>query len=100
MNSKIKIKESDIHAHIKARMQQRGISAEEIETTINKGWNAEDAVEGTVGKVFVFPYKAVWEGNFFEEKEVTVYYKYKDGRFILLTAKARYGKDFFRKEKK
>jgi len=100
MNSKIKIKESDIHTHIKARMQQRGISIEEIETAINKGWNAEDAVEGTVGKVFVFPYNVEWEGKLFEEKEVTVYYKYKGRQFILLTAKARYGKQFLKKEGK
>lgn len=96
----IKIKESDIHAHIKARMLQRGISIEEIETTLNSGWDADDAVEGTIGKVFILPYNAEWEGKFFEEKEVTVYYKYKGEDLILLTAKARYGKEFLRKEKK
>jgi len=96
MDPKIKIKESDIHPHIKARMLQRGISITEIEETINKGWGADDAKEGTIGKVFVFPYKEEWEGKFFEEKEVTVYYKYKAERFVLLSAKARYGK--FKKE--
>lgn len=100
MNPEIKIRESDIHSHLKARMLQRGISAEEIETTVNKGWDADDAVEGTIGKVFVFPYNAEWEGKFFEEKEITVYYKYKGEQFVLLTAKARYGKQFLRKEKK
>ncbi|RJQ55710.1 MAG: DUF4258 domain-containing protein [Nitrospiraceae bacterium] len=100
MNKVIKIKESDIHSHIKARMKQRGISMEEIQAVLTKGWNADDAVGGTIGKVFVFPYKAEWEGNSFEEKEVTVYYKYKDKQFILLTAKARYGKEFLRREDK
>lgn len=100
MNPEIKITESDIHLHIKTRMLQRGISMAEIETTLNKGWDADDAVEGTIGKVFVFPYNSEWEGKFFEEKEVTVYYKYKGAKFILLTAKARYGKQFLRKEKK
>jgi len=61
---------------------------------LNKGWQATDAVEGTAGKVAVFTYNTEWEGNFFEEKEVTVYYKYKGKQFILLTAKARYGKNF------
>ena len=37
-------------------MLQRGISKEEIEITINKGWIDEDAKEGTLGKTFVFPY--------------------------------------------
>lgn len=92
MGLKIRIRESDIHPHIKSRMMQRGITAKEIEETLNEGWDAEDSKEGTLGKVFIFPYKAAWEGKFFEEKEVTVYYKYKADRFVLLTAKARYGK--------
>lgn len=77
-------------------MQQRGVSINEIEITINEGWDAEDAKEGTSGKVFVFTYNAYWEGRYFEEKEVTVYYKYKNQKLILLTAKARYGRDFLR----
>lgn len=100
MDKEIKIKESDLHPHIKARMLQRGISIQEIEETLNKGWNAADAVEGTSGKAAVFTYNAEWEGKFFEEKEVTVYYKYKGEQFILLTAKARYGKNFRKGEGK
>jgi hypothetical protein len=73
MSKRIKIKESDIHPHIKARTLQRGISLDEIETTLNKGRYADDAQEGTAGKVFIFPYNAEWEGKFFEAKEVTVY---------------------------
>lgn len=72
MSQEIKIKESDIHSHIKTRMLQRGISIAEIETTLNKGWDAADAVEETAGKIFTFSYNAEWEGKFFEEKEVTV----------------------------
>ena len=34
-----------------------------------------------------------------EEIEVTVYYKNKNDKIVLLTAKARYGKDFLKKEK-
>ncbi len=100
MDKKIEIKESDLHPHIRARMLQRGISIAEIEETLDKGWDAADAVEGTAGKVTVFTYNAGWEGNFFEEKEVTVYYKYKSEQFILLTAKARYGKNFKRGEER
>jgi hypothetical protein len=99
MDQEIKIKESDLHPHIRARMLQRGISIKEIEETLSRGWDAADAVEGTTGKVAVFTYNAEWEGNFFEEKEVTVYYKYKGEQFILLSAKARYGKNFKKGEK-
>lgn len=71
---------------------------QEIQETLMNGWEAEDTKEGTIGKVFVFPFNAEWEGKFFEEKEVTVYYKYKHGELVLLTAKARYGRGFTRKE--
>jgi hypothetical protein len=94
MDQTIKIKDSDLHPHITGRVLQRGISITEIEETLNKGWDAVDAVEGTAGKVAVFDYNEEWEGKFFEEKEVTVYYKFKGTQVILLTAKARYGKDF------
>lgn len=53
---KITFNESDIHPHLRARMQQRGISLEDIETTINEGWDTEDTKEGTAGKVFVFSF--------------------------------------------
>ena len=46
------------------------------------------------GKVFVFPYRRAWEGQFYEEKEVTVYYKIVTGKMVLLTVKARYGQAF------
>ncbi len=96
MNKVIKIKDSDIHAHIKARMKQRGISIEEIQTVLAEGWNAEDSVAGTIGRVFVFSYKAEWEGKFFEKKEITVYYKYKEKTYRMLTAMTSGHNEFFR----
>jgi len=93
----ISISDADLHAHLKARMAQRGITRAEIERTLNEGWKARDAKSGTIGKVFVFPYKKTWQGDIFEEKEVTVYYKVINEDIELLTVKARYGKHF-RKE--
>ena len=78
-------------------MEQRGITLSEIEGTLNEGWEALDAKTGVVGKTFVFSYEISWEGKFYEEKEVTVYYKHQDEHMILLTVKARYGKGFPRK---
>lgn len=75
-------------------------SGQEIQETLMNGWKAEDVKEGTLGKVMVFSFNASWEGAFFEEKEVTVYYKYKHDELVLLTAKARYGKVFSRKEER
>jgi len=90
----MKIKDADIHHHLRVRMLQRCISKEEIEITINKGCGAGDAKEGIIGKTFIFPYNNYWEGKYYEEKEVTVYYKIKEEKIILLTTKARYGKNF------
>jgi len=91
---KTKLSDEDFHAHLLSRMEQRGISRAEIEITLSEGWPATDTKDGTLGKVHVFDYNKDWEGNVFEAKEVTVYYKFKDGNFVLLTAKARYGKNF------
>ena len=53
-------------------MEQRGITKAEIERTLNDGWKAKDAKSGTIGKVFVFLYNRTWQGDLFQEKEVTV----------------------------
>lgn len=94
MGIKVKLTEGDFHSHLKARMMQRGITKEEIEKTLTEGWEANDVKIGTVGKVFVFPYNNYWEGKFYEEKEVSVYYKYIRDSLVLLTVKAKYGKEF------
>ena len=75
-------------------MEQRGIAEAEIEYVLNVGWEATDAKSGTSGRVAVFPFRGEWQGTFYEEKEVTVYYKETDGDIVLLTAKARYGESF------
>jgi hypothetical protein len=92
----MKLAPSDYHPHLEARMSQRGVTKEEVETTLDKGWEAGDAKAGTTGKVFVFPYDADWEGKCFAEKEVTVYYKRVNGELVVLTVKARYGESFLK----
>ncbi len=90
----MRITEEDLHSHLKARMLQRGVTLQEIEQTLTSGWEAADAKPGVLGKVMIFQYQAEWEGQFYAEKEVTVYYKIVDGDLVLLTVKTRYGKDF------
>jgi hypothetical protein len=75
-------------------MHQRGITQDEIERTLNEGWQAADAKPGTDGKVMVFPHGAEWEGRVYPEKEVTVYYRMRGEKLVLLTVKARYGEGF------
>jgi hypothetical protein len=40
----------------------------------------------------------MWEETHYEEKEVTVYFKFEGGQFVLLTAIARYGQNFPRED--
>jgi len=90
----IKLSKSDFHSHILKRMRERGISIEEIEKTLNEGKYAEDAKKETNGKKYVFNFGKEREGIFFKQKEVTVYYKRKENKIILLTVLARYGDKF------
>jgi hypothetical protein len=92
--SKITVSDNDLHPHLLARMKQRGIAIQEIEDTLNLGEAVRDAKEGTLGKRLVFQHSEHWEGKWFEEKEVTVYYILEDAQIILLTVIARYGKAF------
>jgi hypothetical protein len=67
-----------------------------IQTALDEGWQATNARERTYGKTFVFEYAKEWEGSFYAEKEVTVYYKPNQDGIILLTVIARYGDGFKR----
>ena len=80
------------HPHLRRRMEQRGITEEEV--TVRRGWNSGDEKPGTHGRTLVFTHDARWEKTYYEEKEVTVYFKVNDDDFILLTAISRYGSDF------
>jgi hypothetical protein len=92
-----RVAEVDLHPHLLARMGQRGVTREDIELTLKEGGEAADAKIGTLGKSLVFAYEAEWEGEFYLEKEVTVYYKRAQKGIILLTVKARYGQGFPRR---
>jgi RecA-family ATPase len=56
-NEWVYITESDLHPHLKIRMIQRGISPQEIEDTLNRGWESFDAKPGTFGKTMVYLYQ-------------------------------------------
>jgi hypothetical protein len=88
----------DYHSHLLTRMEQRGISKDEVERTLEVGWEASDAKPGTKGRIWVFEYQQEWQGRFYKEKEVRVYFKDADETLIVLTAVARYGSSFVRRE--
>ena len=65
----------DYHLHLLARMEQRGITRQEIERTLAEGRAVADARPGTQGKVLDHRYGREWLGTFYEEKKGTVYYR-------------------------
>jgi hypothetical protein len=79
-------------------MAARGLTEAEVVATLRDGWPCSDAQESTDCRVFVFPFAREWEGRYFDEKEVTVYFKRVAGALILLTAIARYGSNFPRQQ--
>lgn len=92
----VRITDADLHPHLRGRMDQRGVTRNEIERTLTEGRDAADAKPGILGKVMVFPYEGEWLGQHYQEKEVTVYYRKLGEDMVLLIVKARYGKDFQR----
>ena len=89
-----RLTERDIHPHLRSRMEMRGVSLDDVNITLANGWLAVDSAPGTEGRTWVFDFGGVWEGKFYAEKEVTVYFKRVDLRIVPLTAKARYGANF------
>lgn len=65
-----RLSEEAIHDHLRGRMLQRGITSQNIERTLNQGWDTSETKPGTLGRVFVFPYEAEWEGRFYEERRL------------------------------
>ena len=49
-------------------MYDRGVTENEIEITLNKGIDAQDAKAGTLGKTYLFTYEKEWEGSFLLKK--------------------------------
>jgi hypothetical protein len=94
-DQQFEITEADLHPHLQSRMKQRGVTLAELKQVLNEGQEAAAAKPGTYGKVLVTPYAKDWEGQFYVEKEITVYYKLTEGRqLVVLTVLARYGQGF------
>lgn len=84
----------DFSEHFRTRMARRGATPQEVEETLAHGWPCGDARPGAECRVAVFRFEADWEGRWFAEKELTVYFKYDGDQFIFVTLKTRYGAGF------
>jgi hypothetical protein len=84
----------EVHPHLQTRLELRGISVAEVEEVLRVGWPGGKPRPGNSAVVHVFGYEAEWNGRWFAEKEVTVYFKETDEGRMVLTAMARYGDGF------
>lgn len=89
-----KLDDQHFHDHILKRINERGVSRQEVETTINLGKKCDKAKEGCEGKTFVFDYNSYRGKNYYKFKEVTIFYKTAGDTIVLLTVLARYGNNF------
>jgi hypothetical protein len=56
------------HSHVRRRMEQRGVTEEEVRETLDVGWAATDAKPGTEGRTLVFSYERDVGGNALRRK--------------------------------
>lgn len=70
----------DYHEHVRSRMLRRGVTEADVEHTLDLGWPCSDADAGRNCKTFVFEFNADYDGRWYAEKEVTVYYTEANGR--------------------
>ncbi len=75
-------------------MDLRGVTDAEIQETLGSGWPCSDPQPGRDCRMIVFDFASTWDGRWYLEKEVTVYYTFEEGTTILITVKVRYGSGF------
>ena len=77
-------------------MHERGISHDEVLFAVENGWPCGDAHSGRDCRTWVFDFNSQRGRRSYAEKEVTVYFIPVPDDVILITAKVRYGSNFWR----
>jgi hypothetical protein len=73
-----------IDPHTLERARERGASEEEIKETLENG-NDIKAKGNRLGKAKIFPYDTFWNGKYFQEKKVEVFYVVENNQIITVT---------------
>lgn len=77
--------------HARDKMEERGISEEEVLTVLTEG-NPASARHGRQARAMVFPYNREWMGSFYPQKRAVVIYQLEDGDNItVITVISQYG---------
>ena len=79
----------NIHPHAETRMNERGVSYEEIEETVNHG-ETFDAKYGRKGFRKNFSFDSEWRGTWYNVKQVEVYAVNEGNDFLVITVISKY----------
>ena len=78
-----------IHPHAKERMEERGVTCEEVLETIGSG-SISSARFGRVRYMRTFDYCGFWRGKICQHKQIEVYGADEDSDFIVITVVVKY----------
>jgi len=78
-----------IHPHARERMEERGVTENEVRTTILKG-EKFPTIFGRTGFRYNFPFESDRDGKFFRMKQVEVYGVDEERDFIVITVVVKY----------
>ena len=80
-----------IGKHTLSRALKRGVSLAEIEDVLASGHPAR-AARGRLAREKVYPFQALWQGRFYEQKKVKVVYVVEQGTAWTVTVISYYGR--------
>lgn len=79
------LKRVRLHPHASARIEERGATAEEVKVTVRKGEHFP-AKLGRSGYRKNFMYAGLWQGKYYENKQVECYaVEDKPGEMLVIT---------------
>ncbi len=78
-----------LHPHAKARLAERGVTAEEVAATVEAG-ERFPAKFGRVGFRRHFSYEKTWRGKRYATKQVEVFAVEEQDQWVVITLIARY----------
>jgi len=78
-----------IHTHARDRMQERGVSEEEIIQTITEG-ESFDAKFGRIGFRRNFIFLGIWKGKRYSAKQIELYAVNEENGWLVISVMAKY----------
>ena len=78
-----------IHLHARARMEERGVTEDEVRAAVERG-EQFPAKFGRTGFRRNFPASSLWRGKRYETKQVEAYAVQEESAWLVITVVARF----------